>query len=265
MTRQSTMILWFAILTALFFASCTTLRNIGKAGGGVCASEGTPAAPIEIILEEHHAGCVGPEGTSYYRLSVPFRADIYIEVTDHLGDAETFLFEEDATYSEWLSASQGNTMNVENYFVPSGTTLYFTVVDYKDEYSVGEQYTVYAYADYLLNSTGIFMNGEIYTLAQSIEPGELYTHTFSKAALEYFKITAKKSGTLIVKTGALPQEAELKWADADGQYSAVSIENDGDVWLMEISDISSGTVCFFYVVGALTVSGEEFTMSATYE
>lgn len=236
----------------------------------MCASEGTPTKPIEIVLDEYHFGCVGPEKTSYYKLSVPFRADIYIEVTDHLGDAELFLFGEDATYNNWLSSSQGYEMNVESYFTPSGATLYFTVVDYADnalqsEASQGEQYTVYAYPDYLLNSTGIFISGEIYEQAISLETGKSSAFVLGPDALEYFKTTASEAGTLVIKAEGLPQDTELKWVDADGQYSAVSITSEEDMGVIEISDVGVDTTCFFYVVGAPDTQGSEFTMSVAYK
>lgn len=261
MKRHIAAMRWCLVLSAMLVAGCSTLRGI--VGGRKASSEGSIAKPVEIALGEEYSGGVGSEGTSYYRLAVPFRADIYIEVIGHLGDAELFLFGQDSTFSGWLSASQGSTMNVESYFTPSGTDIFFSVVDYEDEYAVGEQYTIYAYPEYVLDSIGVLIRGEIFQQAQALEPGDSRAFTFGEEALEYFKVTAGEGGTLQVKAEPLPQGAQLGWADANGQYGAVSIESTQEGWMMEIADVGSETICFFYVVGPPAASGRDFALSVS--
>ena len=108
------------------------------------------------------------------------------------------------------------------------------------------------------------INGEIYKQAQSLEPEETYTFSFDASVLEYFKTTAAKAGTLVLTFEMLPEDAEVRWADADGRFSSVSIETEFGIWILEAAGVEQGAVCYFYAVGSPSASGKEFTISVEY-
>ncbi len=134
-------------------------------------AEGNPETPVEIVLGEPYFGSVGPEGASYYSITVERQGDLYIEVSDHSGDAELIYYGKDALFEDWTTSSQGATMNVEDYLVEAGATVYFAIVDHADEYSDGEGYTISARQEFILDSTGILMKGDIYTQAAELAGG----------------------------------------------------------------------------------------------
>lgn len=100
---------------------------------------------------------VGPEGTSFYSVYVDRQSDITIKVSEHLGNAELIFYAQDETYQDWTTSSQGYTMDIQAYFVELESTLYFAFVEYADEYSEGEGYTVTVTQSFILDSTGILI------------------------------------------------------------------------------------------------------------
>ncbi len=220
--------------------------------------EGIPEAPVEIVLDEPYFGSVGLEGSSYYSITVERQGDLYIEVSDHSGDAELIYYGKDALFKDWTTSSQGATMNVEDYLVEAGSTVYFTIVDHADEYSYGEVYTISARQEFILDSIGILMKGDIYTQAAELSAGESLIAGLEKDGLNYYKVVVRQGPNLKIVVSGLPDYAALSWFDAvNGTFSGAVSRWDGDQRLLEIQEVTPGTVCYFYISGDARAAGPD--------
>ena len=247
---------WVTELSELTLGNTRQLLEVRTAGaggsvpGGQAQSEGSPGQPVEVFIGEPHYGAVGPEGTSYYALTVDRQSDISIEVSDFAGDAELYYYAEDPTFENWVTASQGSSMNVEDYLVPAGTTVYFSVVDYSDEYGEGESYTIAVSQSFVLDRTGIMMRGNIYEEARALESGRSYTESLERDGLNYYKVVVKAGGTLNIQATGLSDDAALSWFDTEGgSYGSASSSWDENGQRLEIDGLEPGTVCYFYISG----------------
>jgi hypothetical protein len=213
-------------------------------------SEGSPDNPVELTMGEPYYGTVGAEGISYYKANVKKRADIYIEAFDLLGYAELIYYGRDSSFQDWSSSSQGDTLNIEDYFVKPHTTLYFSIVDYVDEYSNGESYTIIVTDDYLLSPTGIMMRGEIYNQAFELKTGHIYSQTLNREALNYYQATVKRGPNLRITVKGLPLHAELFWLDTSkGSYESAYTSYKNNARVIEVMGLKPDTECFFYIAG----------------
>jgi hypothetical protein len=234
-------------------------------------SEGSHDEPVRLNIGEPHNGTVGPSGTSYYQVTVGRRADIYIEVTDLTGDAALMYYGRDLTFEEWRTISDEPPIMVEDYFVETGTTLYFTVTDLEDvfsedEYSLGENYVITITEDFILSKTGVLMQGEYYTQAFELKPERTYFETLGSEGINYYKAVVLKGPNLRVSAFNLPDEADLLWLDAqDGTYSRVYSTREDGVKQMNIYGLSEGTLCFFYVAGDILKIEEDNVFKLTIE
>jgi hypothetical protein len=216
----------------------------------ISTSEGSRDGPIRLIIGEPHNGSVGPSGTSYYQFTVERRADIYIEATGLADEAELIYYDRDLTFEEWRTSSEGSTLNIEDYFVDSGTTLYFTIVEKEDENSYGENYTITITEDFILSKTGIRMQGEIHFKAFELKSGKIYFQTLNDDGLNYYKTIVKNGPNIRISVHNLSEHADLLWFDSqNGSYSGVYSTRHGETNRMDIRGVSEGTVCFFYIAG----------------
>ncbi len=214
------------------------------------ASEGSPDNPVELAVGESYYGTVGAEGVSFYKANVEKRADIYIEAFDLLGYAELIYYGRDSSFQDWQSSSQGDALNIEDYFVKPRTTLYFTIVDHADDYSNGESYTITITDDYLLSPTGIMMRGEIYDRAAELKTGHIYSQTLNNEALNYYRATVKRGPNLRISVKGLPPHAELFWLDTrNGSYESAHTGQNNGTRFIEVKGLKPDTECFFYIVG----------------
>jgi len=213
-------------------------------------SEGSPDNPVELTMGEPYYGTVGAEETSFYKVDVKKRADIYIEAYDLLGYAELIYYGRDSSFQDWRSSSEGGALNIEDYFVKPRTTLYFAIGDYADEYSNGESYTITVTDDYLLSRTGIMMRGEIYDQAIELKTGHIYSQTLNREALNYYQATAKRGPNLRITVKGLPLHAELFWFDTrNSSYENAYTSYKNGAKVIEVMGVKPNTECFFYIVG----------------
>jgi hypothetical protein len=227
-------------------------------------SEGSPDRPVELSVGEPHYGGVGPEGTSYYSLTADRQSDIYIEVSELTGDAELFYYGQDATFQDWTTSSQGATMNIEDYLVPAGTSLYFSVEDYADEYGQGESYTINADQSFILDRTGIMMRGDIYEQARALRSGQSQMDFLKPDGLNYYKVTVTSGHTLMIQATGLSEYAALSWFDTEnGSYSSAHTSSDGRGQRLEVSGLEPGTVCYFYISGDIEMLGAQSRIQIT--
>jgi hypothetical protein len=230
----------------------------GSGGDQPLQSEGSPGQPVEVLIGEPYDGSVGPEGTSYYSLTVDQQSDVLIEVSDFAGEAELYSYGEDSMFEDWVSASQGSTMSAEDYLVPAGTTVYFSVADYADDYGEGERYTITASQSFILDKTGVMMRGDIYREARALESGRSYTESLGRDGLNYYKVTMKSGDVLSVQATGLSEYAGLSWFDVEGgSYSSASSSGDASGQRLEVSGLQPGAVCYFYVSGDVELVGPE--------
>jgi hypothetical protein len=210
-------------------------------------SEGSIENPILIYPEEIYYGSVGDEDISYYKFNVDRRSDLFIEVEGSEGIAELFYFGNDIEYFDWSTSSQGNSLNIEDYMIDGNSTVYFSVNDIADEYSVGEHYSINVYQNYILDSIGIMMNGEIYQLAEELQSGKKHTLTVGPEGLDYYKTTVKKGDKLIITILNEPDFGSLVWYDTEnGSYSGMYSEWDSDSKVITIEGLKPGTICYYY-------------------
>ncbi len=232
----------------------------------ISASEGSRDNPVSLIIGEPHIGSVGPSETSYYQFAVDRRADIYIEATGLTGEAEMVYYDRDLTFEEWRTTSEGSTLNIEDYFVDSGTTLYFTIVDKENENSYGENYTITITEDFILSKTGIMMQGEIYFIALELKTGKVYFQTLNDDGLNYYRTTIKNGPNLRITVHNLSEHADLLWFDSqNGSYSGVYSTREGGTNRMDIRGVSEGTVCFFYIAGDTAKMNGKSTFKITID
>ncbi|HEB32983.1 MAG TPA: hypothetical protein ENI15_19235 [Spirochaetes bacterium] len=236
-------------------------------------SEGSRYEPVKLQIGMPHNGMVGPSGTSFYQVTAERRADIYIEVIGPAGEAGIFYYGKDLTFEEWRTISDEAPLLVEDYFVEPGTTLYFTIVDFEDdfsedEYSLGESYVISITEDFILSQTGIMMQGEFDLKAFKLNPDRTYFHTLDKDGINYYKATIAKGPNLRISVLNLPEQADLLWIDVqNGTYSRVHSTREDGVKEMTIHGLTAGAVCFFYIAGDVLnieenlfkISIEEFT------
>ena len=240
-------------------------------GEGGPLSEGSRYEPVNLLIGTPHNGMVGPLGTSFYQVIVERRADIFIEVTGLTGDAGIFYYGRDLTFEEWRTISDEIPLLVEDYFVEPGTTLYFTIVDFEndfseEEYSLGESYTVNITEDFILSKTGIMMQGEFDIKAFDLKPERAYFQILDEDGINYYKTTVAKGPNLRISVSNLPEPADLLWIDVqNGTYSRVHSTRVDGVKEMTIYGLSAGTVCFFYIAGDVFVSEEENSFKISIE
>jgi hypothetical protein len=225
-------------------------------------SEGSPPNPVTLMMGEPHAGRVGPGGTSYYRVTAERRADIYIEVQDLWNPAGLYYYGGDPTFFHWRSSSSGSELSAEEYFVEQGTDLFFTVVN--TDSVEGREYTITVREDVFLSPVGIGMRGEIYYRARELKTGNSYTETLDIDGLTYYMTKVKRGRHLRISTSGLPAGVEVVWFEASGgTFSGVYIQREKGTSTIEVTDVSPGTVCYFYVVGDTeqTPLGSSFSIS----
>jgi hypothetical protein len=226
-------------------------------------SEGNRYEPVKLKIGMPHKGMVGPSGTSFYKVTVERRADIYIEVTGLAGDAGIFYYGRDLTFEEWRTISDEIPLLVADYFVEPGTTLYFTIADFEDnfsdeDYSLGENYVISVTEDFLLSKTGIMMQGEFDLKAFELKPNRAYFQILDKEGINYYKATVTRGPNLRISVLNLPEPADLLWIDVqNGTYSRVHSTREDGVKEMTIHGLSAGTVCFFYIAGDVFTIEEE--------
>jgi len=117
------------------------IRYRSRENGAESSLELSQITKSNVSLIDEHAlvrKSPGQGDTSYYHLRVQKQGDVFIEATDLEGSAEAVYYGTDSTYRDWLVSSEGNSLNVECYFVEAGTDLYFSVADLEDEFSLEE-------------------------------------------------------------------------------------------------------------------------------
>jgi len=237
----------------------------GDGAGEARTAEGSPGEPVLLLPGDYHRGSVSPEGTSYYRIDVERRADISVEVSDLAGDAELFYYAEDASYTDWVSASSGWTLDFQHYYADPGTSIYFSVVDYADDAGAGESYSIQVLEDPLLASTGIMLRGDIYEQAVELSSGGRYRKSLGRDALAYYKTTVKAGPALRIEAENLPQGTALVWFDTlEGSYTSGMTEQGENRSTLTVRGLAAGTVCLYYVVGdPAAAAGASFNLSLT--
>jgi hypothetical protein len=224
-----------------------TILAVVALAATISPAEGAPQRPIVLEAGEPHEGTVAAGDASYYVFTVPDRSDVVVTVEGHGGDCELFYYERDATFEDWVTASQGSSLNVEDYFVDGGVTLYFALRDYRDEGEDEAAYVIRATVSYLLDSLGVTMRGEIYDQARMLESGGSYETTLGSDGLRYFRTEVKAGPTLRIRA-ELPEGAALVWADSrSGNYSGAAGLREGSSAEVTMEDVDAGTECFFYL------------------
>jgi len=132
--------------------------------------------------------------------------------------------------------------------VLSGETVYFTVNDIIDEYSIGEYYTIFINQNPILDPLGIMLKGDIYDNAEELESDKSYSLMAGSEGLDYYKTTVKKGPTLIIEILNEPDSGSLLWFDTgngsySGMYSDWSSDNSKTI---KVEGLESGTVCYYY-------------------
>ncbi|MCK5197570.1 MAG: hypothetical protein KAR21_04430, partial [Spirochaetales bacterium] len=188
-------------------------------------SEGSPDSPILLYPEEIYYGSVGDGEVSYYKFKIDRRSDLFISVEDLEGGAELIYYGNDSKYYDRSVSSQGFSLNVEDYMVDGGETVYFSINDITDEYSVGEHFSINVYQSYILDSIGIMMKGDIYNDAMELDSGNKHSLSIGSDGLDYYKTTVKKGSTLRISVLNEPDFGSLIWFDTkNGSYSGMYSE-----------------------------------------
>ncbi len=238
--------------------------ELGSFAETTLESEGSPDSPVKLHIGEPHYGSVGPEGTSFYKIEVERRADIVMEVSDFLGDAELIYYGTDPNFEDWLSSSQGSTLDIQAYFTEPGTTLYFTIVDYEDEYSIGETYTINVSEEFILSTTGIMIRGDIFSRALELKSGDTYRQKIGQDGLNYYKTIVRKGPNLKIKVDNLSEQAGLRWFDIqNGSFSGAYTSGVGRSSQIEVRGVSAGTICFYYIAGNIDQIGQDNAFKIT--
>lgn len=210
-------------------------------------SDGSSQSPILLYPEEIYYGSVGDGEISYYKFNVDRRSDLFIEVEGLEGEAELIYYGEDSKYYDWTVSSQGSSLNIEDYMADGGETVYFSVNDIADEYSIGEYYSINVYQSYILDSIGIMMKGDIYNNAVELASGRNHSLSVGYDGLDYYKTTVKKGSTLLISVLNEPDFGSLIWFDTkNGSYSGVSSEWGSGNRTITINGLEPGTVCYYY-------------------
>ena len=210
-------------------------------------SDGSSESPILIYPEEIYYGSVGDGEISYYKFNVDRRSDLFIEVEGLEGEAELIYYGEDRNYYDWTVSSQGSSLNIEDYMIDGGKTIYFSVNDITDEYSIGEHYSINVYQSYILDSIGIMMEGAIYDNAEELASGKKYSLSVGSEGLDYYKTTVKKGSTLRISVLNEPDFGSLMWFDTgNGSYSGMYSEWGSGTRTITIDGLEPGTVCYYY-------------------
>ena len=212
--------------------------------------EGDTENPVPLTAEELYRGQVGLEKTSYYSFTMSKRADVYIEVSEFKGYAELFYYGTDARFEDWVLSSTGSTLELEDYFLDAGTTVYFAVKDNIDPYSLGESYYIYVYDNPILSLIGVMIKCDIYREAFEIKAGKPYIRFMSRNKLNYYKTIIGKGNHLRIKAENLPDDVELIWFDTEnGSYSEVYTSFEGTYTQIDVRGVNEGTVCYYYLAG----------------
>ena len=212
------------------------------------SSEGSVDSPVSVYPYEEHYGSVGDEGISYYKYTNTKRADLFIEVYGFEGSAELIYFGNDSTFENWTTSSEGSSLNIEDYMVLPGETVYFSVNDIIDEYSIGEYYTIFINQNPILDPIGIMMKGDIYDNAEELESGKSYSLIAGSEGLDYYKTTVKKGSTLVIEILNEPDFGNLLWFDTgNGSYSGMYSDWGSDnSKTIKVEGLEPGTVCYYY-------------------
>ncbi len=217
-------------------------------------SEGSIESPVNINPHEEYYGSVSDEGTSYYKIVNNKRSDIIIEVSGQEGISELFYFGTDSKFDNWTTSSQGTALNVEDYMVGSGTTVYFTIHDVADEYSIGEHFSIYVNQNQILDPIGIMIKGDIYAGAEELSPGKSYILDVGNEGLDYYKTTIKKGSVLTITVVKEPEFGRLVWFDTgDGRYSSMFTEETDSGRQITINGLKPGTICYYYFSSDMTL------------
>ncbi len=210
-------------------------------------SEGSSESPIQIYPDEIHYGSVGDGEISYYKFYIDRRSDLFIEVDGLEGEAELLYYGTDGEYYDWFVSSQGSSLNIEDYMVSDGETVYFSVNDITDEYSVGEHFSINIYQSYILDTIGIMMEGDIYNNAEELASGKKYSLSAGSEGLDYYKTTVKKGSTLRISVLNEPDFGSLIWFDTkNGSYSGMYSEWGSGYKTITIEGLKPGTECYYY-------------------
>lgn len=123
-------------------------------------------------------------------------------------------------------------------------------MDHADEYSDGEGYTISARQEFILDSTGILMRGDIYTQAAELPAGEPFITGLEEDGLNYYRVVVGQGPNLKIVVSGLPDYAALSWFEAvNGTFSAAVSRRDGERLILEVRGVTPGTVCYFYISG----------------
>jgi hypothetical protein len=190
---------------------------------------------------------VAPGGTSYYRVSASRRADIYISLEVAGGDAELRFYGPDPTFNNVRSRSEGQELFAEEYFVESGTDLFFAV--FNPSALEGREFRISVVEDAFLSPVGIAMRGEIFRSARELKPGRNHEESMNLNGLNYYMTRVSKGRNLRITASDIPDSVELVWLEArEGYYSGVYTFRDRAMSSIEITDVAPGTECYFYMV-----------------
>ena len=210
-------------------------------------SEGNTESPILLYPGEIYYGSVGDGDVSYYKFNIDRRSDLFIEVESLEGEAELLYYGYDSNYYDWSVSSQGPSLNIEDYMVDGGETVYFSINDITDEYSIGEHYNIAVYQNYILDSIGIMMKGDIYDSAKELTSGKKHSLSVGHEGLDYYKTTVKRGPTLEINVLNEPDYGSLIWFDTkNGSFSGMSSEWDSDKKTITIEGLKPGTECYYY-------------------
>ncbi len=108
------------------------------------------------------------------------------------------------------------------------------------------------------------IRGDIYTEAQELVSGRSYRESLKPEGLNYYKVTMSAGSTLTVQVDGLSQYAALSWFDVqEGSYSGAYSSSDETAQRLEVSGLSPGMVCYFYISGDTTLirPGELFEIT----
>jgi len=210
-------------------------------------SEGSPESAVLLYPEEIYYGSVGDGEVSYYKYNVDRRSDLFIEVEGLEGYAELLYYGTNSDFYDWISGSEGSQLNIEDYMASGGETVYFSINDITDEYSVGEHFSINVYQSYILDSIGIMMKGDIYNDAVELDSGNKHSLSIGSNGLDYYKTTVKRGSTLRISVINEPDFGSLMWFDTkNGSYGGMYSEWGPDNRTITIEGLKPGTVCYYY-------------------
>jgi hypothetical protein len=214
-------------------------------------SEGLPSEPIELRVGEPHYGMVGPDEMSCYTVKAPYRGDLVIDIITECGYVSLYNFQEDNSFSEWVSGTEGTDVEHVTYYVEKGDRIFFGVEGHPEHGPEGSEYTIALHLNPLLDPLGVRIYGDYAARAKTLRNGATHRLRAMRGALEFYRIFVNGTDRMRVEVANVSlEDVDFKFLDVmNGSYGSM-----GGAWRsknekhIELTGLSEGSSVYFYLV-----------------